>query len=50
MILCNLFVFLPDRMFLCLFAGGGVQQIPKGLGTGVGESGRPNQIAYSDTR
>lgn len=37
-------------MFLCLFAGGAAQKLPSGLGTGVGEHGRPNHVAYGDTR
>ncbi|XP_064620417.1 probable 18S rRNA (guanine-N(7))-methyltransferase isoform X2 [Lineus longissimus] len=36
------------KMFLCLFAGGAVQQLPKGLGTEAGQ--RTDQVAYSDTR
>ncbi|XP_041348106.1 probable 18S rRNA (guanine-N(7))-methyltransferase [Gigantopelta aegis] len=35
------------KMYLCLFAGGVVQQLPKGLGT---EETVPGQIQYSDTR
>ena len=41
--LCNVFC----RMYLCLFAGGVAQQLPKGLGTDESVSG---QIQYSDTR
>ena len=38
------------RIFLVLFAGGAVQQLPKGLGTGVGESGKPGQISFAHKR
>lgn len=37
------------RMFLCLFAGGQPQQLPKGLGT-EGSNTSQNQVAYSDKR
>ena len=43
--LCDVF-----RMFLCLFTGGNREILPHGLGTGVGEMGRPGQVAYSDKR
>ncbi|VDI58386.1 18S rRNA (guanine1575-N7)-methyltransferase [Mytilus galloprovincialis] len=35
------------KMFLCLFAGGQPQQLPKGLGT-EGSNTSQNQVAYSD--
>ncbi|XP_071180056.1 18S rRNA (guanine-N(7))-methyltransferase-like [Mytilus edulis] len=37
------------KMFLCLFAGGQPQQLPKGLGT-EGANTSQNQVAYSDKR
>ena len=37
-------------MFLCLFAGGAVQQLPKGLGTGAAESGKADQAKFVDKR
>jgi len=38
------------RMFLCLFAGGQAQQLPKGLGTEEGVAGRGGQVSYTSTR
>ena len=33
-----------------LFAGGAVQQLPKGLGTAVGETGKPGQVSFASKR
>jgi hypothetical protein len=42
----NIYIF---RMFLCLFAGGQPQQLPKGLGT-EGADNTQSHVTYSDKR
>ncbi|KAK2169319.1 hypothetical protein LSH36_11g09002 [Paralvinella palmiformis] len=38
------------KMFLCLFSGGSVQELPPGLGTDVNNADQSQHVAYSDKR
>lgn len=38
------------KIFVVLFAGGAVQQLPKGIGTGVSESGKPEHVPFASKR
>ncbi|XP_065891310.1 probable 18S rRNA (guanine-N(7))-methyltransferase isoform X2 [Dysidea avara] len=38
------------KIFLCLFTAGVTASLPKGLGTGVGENGKPNSIPFAEAR